>query len=95
MSLRPLALSKSRTPTLTALSREAFGIPTDSGFPIDTHAAEKLFRLKILHFLKRKGLLSDERIELLNSFRNSGFSVDTSPTVWPQDSDGLERLGVF
>ena len=62
---------------------------------IDTHAAEKLFRLKILHFLKRKGLLSDERIELLNSFRNSGFSVDTSPTVWPQDSDGLERLGRY
>ena len=35
---------------------------------IDTNAAEKLFRHKILHFLERKGLLSDERIELLNSF---------------------------
>ena len=54
-----------------------------------------MFRLKILHFLKRKGLLSDERIELLNSFRNSGFSVDTSPTVWPRDSEGLERLGRY
>ena len=62
---------------------------------IDTNAAEKLFRHKILHFLERKGLLSDERIELLNSFRHSGFSVDTSPTVWPQDSDGLERLGRY
>jgi hypothetical protein len=62
---------------------------------IDTNAAEKLFRFKILRFLKRKGLLDDERIELLNSFRNSGFSVDTSPTVWPQDSDGLERLGRY
>jgi len=62
---------------------------------IDTNAGEKLSRHKILHFLKRKGLLSDERIELLNSFRNSGFSVDTSPTVWPQDSDGLERLGRY
>ena len=36
VSLRPLALSKSRTPTLTALSREAFGIPTDCGFPFPT-----------------------------------------------------------
>ena len=36
--------------------------------------------------------MSDERIDLLHSFRNSGFSVDTSPTVWPQDSQGLERL---
>ena len=42
--------------------------------------------------LKNKGLLSDERIELLDSFRHSGFSVDASPTVWPQDTQGLERL---
>jgi len=62
---------------------------------IDTHAAEKLFRHNILHFLQRRGLLSDERIELWNSFRNSGFSVDTSPTVWPRDSEGLERLGRY
>jgi hypothetical protein len=62
---------------------------------VDANAAEKLFRFKILRFLKRKGLLDDERIELLDSFRNSGFSVDTSPTVWPQDSDGLERLGRY
>ena len=59
---------------------------------VDTLAAEKLFAHKIFHLLKSKGLLSDERIELLLSFRNSGFSVDTSPTVWPQDTQGLERL---
>jgi hypothetical protein len=59
---------------------------------VDTGAAEKLFRLKILHLLKSKGFLSDERIELLDSFRHSGFSVDASPTLWPQDTQGLERL---
>ncbi len=59
---------------------------------VDTIAAEKLFAHKILHLLKSKGLLSDERIELLCSFRRSGFSVDASPTVWPQDTQGLERL---
>ncbi|NIS83238.1 MAG: hypothetical protein GTO14_24230 [Anaerolineales bacterium] len=59
---------------------------------IDTVAAEKLFAHKILHLLKSKGLLSDERMELLTSFRHSGFSVDASPTVWPQDTQGLERL---
>jgi hypothetical protein len=42
--------------------------------------------------LKSKDLLSDERMNLLLSFRNSSFSVDTSPTVWPQDTQGLERL---
>ena len=31
-------------------------------------------------------------MRVLLSFRNSGFSVDTSPTVWPQDTQGLERL---
>ena len=33
---------------------------------VDTIAAEKLFAHKILHLLKSKGLLSDERIELLS-----------------------------
>jgi hypothetical protein len=59
---------------------------------IDTTAAEKLFAHKIFRLLKSKDLLSDERMELLLSFRNSGFSVDTSPTVWSQDAQGLERL---
>ena len=59
---------------------------------VDTIAAEKLFAHKIFHLLKSKGLLGDERIELLRSFRRSGFSVDASPTVWPQDTQGLERL---
>jgi len=59
---------------------------------VDTVAAEKLFAHKIVHLLKTKGLVSDERIELLDSFRHSGFSVDASPTVWPQDTQGLERL---
>ncbi len=59
---------------------------------IDTTAAEKLFAHKIFRLLKSKDLLSDERMNLLLSFRNSGFSVDTSPTVWPQDTQGLELV---
>ena len=59
---------------------------------IDTSTAEKLFRHKIIRLLKSKDLLSDERRELLDSFRHSGFSVDASVTVWPQDIEGLERL---
>jgi hypothetical protein len=62
---------------------------------IDTTAAEKLFAHKILHLLKNKGLLSDERIELLSSFRHSGFSVDCSVTVWSDDTNGLERLARY
>ena len=43
---------------------------------VDTTAAEKLFAHKIFLLLKSKDLLSDERMELLLSFRNSGFSVE-------------------
>ena len=31
-------------------------------------------------------------MNLLHWVRNNGLSVDTSPTVWPQDTQGLERL---
>jgi len=62
---------------------------------LDTHAAEKLFAHKILHLLQAKGLLSQERIALLTSFRNSGFSVNASPTVWPSDTQGIERLSRY
>ena len=62
---------------------------------IDTTAAEKLFRHKVIHLLKNKALLSDERIEILNRFRRSGFSVDCSVTVWPQDTQGLVRLASY
>ena len=60
---------------------------------IDTNAAETLFRFKIIRFLKSKDLLSDEHIEILDAFRHSGFSVDTSLTIWPLNAEGLERLG--
>ena len=62
---------------------------------IDTSAAEKLFRQKTLRLLQQRGLLNDERIELLASFRHSGFSVDRSPTVWPQDTEGIERVARY
>ena len=62
---------------------------------IDPHAAELLFRHKIFQLLKTQGLLSDERIELLLSWRHSGFSVDNSVTVYPSDEQGLERLARY
>jgi hypothetical protein len=44
-----------------------------------------LFRHKVFTFLKNQGLLSDERIELLLSWKNTGFSIDNSVTVYPSD----------
>ena len=62
---------------------------------IDPHAAELLFRHKIFQLLKTQGLLSDERIELLMSWKHTGFSIDNSVTVYPSDELGLERLARY
>ncbi|MGH7361394.1 MAG: transposase, partial [Candidatus Methylomirabilales bacterium] len=59
---------------------------------LDEGAAEKLFRHKILALLRRRGLLSEERIELLLSWRRSGFSVHNRVYVPAGDSQGLEAL---
>jgi hypothetical protein len=59
---------------------------------IDSGAAEKVFRHKVMRFLKDEGLLSEERAELLLSWRRSGFSVHNSVTASAADQGGLERL---
>ena len=43
---------------------------------VDERAAEELFRHKVLGMLRRRGLLSRERIEFLLSWRRS-FSVNS------------------
>jgi hypothetical protein len=62
---------------------------------IDAYQAELLFRYKVFKLLKNNGLLSDERIELLLSWRHTGFSIDNSVTVYPSDEQGLERLARY
>ena len=59
---------------------------------VDEAAAEKLFRHKVLALLRRRGLLSQERIELLDSWRRSGFSVHNRVFVHPRDQREFEAL---
>ncbi len=59
---------------------------------VDEGAAERLFRHKVLALLRRRGLLSQERIELLLSWRRSGFSAHNRVHVPAEDSQGLEAL---
>ncbi len=42
-----------------------------------------------------EGLLTEERGNLLLSWRHSGFSVHNTVTVAPDDPDGLERLARY
>ena len=45
---------------------------------VDTKAAELLFRHKVIAFLRDEELLSEERIELLLSWHNTGFPCTTA-----------------
>ncbi len=63
---------------------------------IDNDVAERLFRGKVLVFLTREGLLSDERARLLMSWNhNSGFSVDDSVRIEPEDQKSMERMARY
>ena len=62
---------------------------------VDTVAAERLFRHQVIALLRDEGLLSEERIALLLSWRNSGFSVHAGVTVAAGDTAAIERLGRY
>jgi len=62
---------------------------------IDTRKAEELFRHGVLRLLKDKGLLSQERIKLLLSWRNSGFSVDNSVRIPAGERKSLEDVARY
>jgi len=59
---------------------------------VDERAAEQLFRHKVLGLLRRRGLLSQERIDLLLSWRRSGFSVHNRVYAHPDDGRDFEAL---
>ena len=62
---------------------------------MDPTAAERLFRHWELALLSAEGLLSQERIDLLLSWRHSGFSAHNAVTVVAADRAGIERFGRY
>ncbi len=62
---------------------------------VDEHRAELLFRHKLLTLLRDRGLISQERIDLLMSWRHSGFSLHNRTTVYPADTEGLHKLACY
>jgi hypothetical protein len=57
---------------------------------VDEHSAELLFRHKVMRLLQAEGLLSEERSELLLSWRHTGFSVHNRVRVEPEDQSAVE-----
>ena len=62
---------------------------------VSTAAAEKLFRHKVIAMLREDGLLTEEPIELLMSWRHSGLSAHNAVTVPRGDTGGIERLARY
>ena len=62
---------------------------------VDEHAAELLIRHKVIRLLQAEGLLSDERTQLLLSWRHTGFSVHNRVRINAGDMGGLERLARY
>jgi hypothetical protein len=59
---------------------------------VDPPAAEELFRHKVFAFLLREELITHGRVELLSSWRHSGFSVHNAVLVAPGDGRSVEAL---
>ncbi len=62
---------------------------------VGTGEAERLSRHRVLALLRDQGLLSEDRIALLLSWRHSGFSVHNTVRVAAGDTAGIERLGRY
>jgi hypothetical protein len=62
---------------------------------VDEHAAELLYRHKVIRLLRGEGLLTDERTRLLLSWRHTGFSVHNRVRVEPEDGAAVERLARY
>jgi hypothetical protein len=62
---------------------------------VDEHAAELVFRHRVISMLQDEGLLSEERTALLLSWRHTGFSVHTRVKVEPEDGAAVERLARY
>lgn len=62
---------------------------------VDPHKAELLFRHKVFRLLLDRELISQDRIDLLLSWRHSGFSVHNRTTVYPSDTEGIHKLACY
>jgi len=62
---------------------------------IDATKIQQCFEAEVFRFLRQKGLLSKERMELIKSWRHSGFGVYLDRTLYPEDKEGMMRLARY
>ena len=62
---------------------------------VDESAAELLYSHKVMRMLQEEGLLTEERTELLLSWRHTGFSVHNRVRVESEDGPAVEHLARY
>jgi len=58
----------------------------------DRPVLRELFQIEVFRFLRERELLSTERIDLMRSWRHSGFDVFVGKPIAPDDRRTLEYV---
>lgn len=66
-----------------------------SNIDINAEELEPLFKHKVLSMLKKKGLITEATIELISSWRHSGFSVYCGERIYPRSTQSMENLAGY
>ena len=66
-----------------------------SNIDINAEELEPLFRHKVLSMLKKKRLITDRVVELISSWRHSGFNVYCGERIYPKSSQPMENLARY
>ena len=66
-----------------------------AGIDLNAESLEPLFRHKILSMLKKRGLIGQTTIKLIQSWRHSGFNVYCTDRIYPRDTKSMENLARY
>ncbi len=58
-------------------------------------ALRELFQVEVFRFLRQRGLLSRELMEMILSWRHSGFNVHIGKAISPDDRESLTRVARY
>jgi hypothetical protein len=66
-----------------------------AGASLNAEEIEPLFRHKVLSMLKKKIIITDRTIELISSWRHSGFNVYCTERIYTGNATSMENLARY
>jgi len=61
----------------------------------DADKIRELFEVEVFRFLREAGLLTQQRLDLIKSWRHSGFNVHLERSLHPSDPEETKQLGRY